>query len=94
MVDTRRNAAGRVKDHNNSLDALQHVPCPLAISVSPNLESTASLRACLVDPIRSSDTLLEEDIVNECPTMGCLTLSQAKLKAAIKWFPEPQLIDT
>ena len=93
VVDARRNAAGRVEDYNDSLDALRHIPCPLAISVSPNPESTASLRACLVNPIHLSDTLLEEDVVNECPTTGCLTLSQAELKAAVKWFPEPQLID-
>ena len=84
---------GRVEDHNDNLDAPQHIPCPLAIPMSPNPESTALLRACLVNPIRLSDTLLEEDVVNECPTMGCLTLSQARLKAAIKRLPKPWLLD-
>lgn len=59
----------------------------------PGPEPTALLRAHLVHPIHSLDMPLEENVVSECPTMGCLTLSQAKLKAAVKWPPEPQLID-
>ena len=76
---------------NSSTDA--HGLPSLLTAPMPNLEPIVTSWAQQLNSIHSSDTLFEEDIMSECSAMGYLSLSQARLKAAIKQPPEPWLID-
>jgi hypothetical protein len=88
-IGAKQDAAGNVSSCDIRPDVPQHAPYPFVVPVLPDPEP----RALLFNPFHPLDMLREVEAVSKRPDMGCLNSPQARLEAAIRQPPEPQLID-